>query len=358
MVEYAVLRGKVSGGHRAEDVQRMVRQQVDSHYTSNHFHIMVDTGERIWRCPVNVRSQDGSEVWFKIRDTFTEHPILSDLPALQTGLTPLPQRRPGKTLDFVREPLFDRFTMRHLPLGVVGPNNDVQDHVELHVQQAMNQADAEIFVFGSFWEGQQFPPDKVLGTQDGVHDIHMNQGNDPGHKKDDGIWQDGGVILLFPSTGRFVGIFLAFNSQVWFTDNQNGHRLPGFAEGPLVQGTAPQPGPAPVPPTVNVRVKIVAALLNPEGADQGQETVTLFNAHDAPVNLKGWQILDRQNGREVLGNIKLPRNEARTIHLSGRGAQLSNKGGSIRLLDNAGRQVHVVTYTAAQARSGEIVTFS
>ena len=358
MIEYAVLRGKVSGSHRAEDVQRMVREAGNRSYTSNHFHIMVDADGRTWRCPVNVRSQDGSEVWFKIRDTFTEHPILTDLPDLPTGLTRLPNRRPGRTLDFVREPLFDRFTMRHLPLGVAGSNNDVQDHVELHVQQAMNQAGAEIFVFGSFWEARQFPPDEVLGTQDGVHDIHMNQGNDRGHTNDDGVWQDGGVILSFPSTGRFVGIFLAFNSQVWFTDNQNGHRLRGFAEGPLVQGTAPQPGPAPEEPPVNIRVKIVAALLNPDGADQGRETVTLFNAHNAAVSLNGWQIIDRQNGREVLGNITLPRNEARTVSLSGNGAQLSNRGGSIRLLDNAGRQVHAVTYTAAQARSGEIVTFS
>jgi uncharacterized protein YukJ len=354
MISYGVLRGKVVRTERAENVQHLVREAGNHGYRSNHFHIVVEADGEQWRCPVNVRSQDGSEVWFKIRDAFTDHPILGDLPRLPEGLTALPHRRPGRTLDFIREPLFDRATMRHLPLQAGGANDDVQDHLELYTDQAQAQADATIYVFGSFWQSQQFPPDEVLGTSQGVHDIHMNQGNSNSFRGDDGVYQDGGVIFHLPQTNRFVGVFLAFNSQVWFTDNQSGHRLPGHPEGPLAQQGPIQPE-EPVPSTA--RVRIIAALLNPTGEDPGKETVTLFNSGVSDIPLMGWKILDRQNKAETLDGTFLVSNQAVTIRLSGHGAQLGNRGGSIRLLDAEGQLVHAVTYTEANAVSGQIVQF-
>lgn len=231
MVEYGVVRGRVHSWHRAEDVQQRVRANGETGYKSNHFHILVEAAGNLWRCPVNVKSGDGSEVWFKVRDTFTGHPILSVLPSLPIGLRELPERRAGSTLDYVREPLFDRRTMRQLPLGSPGVSDDVQDHLQLHVEQARVQANAEVYVFGSFWKNRKFPPDRVLNTDDGVHDVHMNQGNSQQYRGDDGVFQDGGVILSFPASNRYVGIFLCFQSQVWVTDNQSGHRVPGYAEG-------------------------------------------------------------------------------------------------------------------------------
>lgn len=50
----------------------------------------------------------------------------------------------------------------------------------------------------------------------------MNQGNHPNFKKDDGIWQDGGILIHFENENRWVGMFLAFQSQSWCTDD-NGH---------------------------------------------------------------------------------------------------------------------------------------
>jgi hypothetical protein len=44
-------------------------------------------------------------------------------------------------------------------------------------------------------------------------------------------------------------------------------------------------------------------------------------------------------------------NQAVTIRLSGNGAQLGNRGGSIRLLDSVDKLVHAVTYTEADAVS-------
>lgn len=45
----------------------------------------------------------------------------------------------------------------------------------------------------------------------------MNQGNDRRHAGDDGPWQDEALLVQLPD--GWVGIFLAFQSQCWHTDN-------------------------------------------------------------------------------------------------------------------------------------------
>lgn len=360
MIHYAILKGKLIRSIRAEQMQADVRSNVQGQhsYVSNHLHLLVESAGEQWRCPVNVKSADGSEVWIKVRDAFTDHPILDVLPELTEGLTPLPERRAGKTLDYVREPLFDRTTMRQLPKSSPGASDDVQDILQVYCDRAISEARALVYVFGSFWKNRQFPPDEVLGTDQGVHDVHMNQGNDNGHRGDDGIWQDGGIVFFFPETNRYVGTFQCFASQVWATD-VHGHRIPGAAEGPLAEGQQPAPAPTGGEPPVPVPTEaltIIAALINPDGADQGLETVTLFNASGADVNLEDWQLLDRANQAEKLTGI-IGRNQAVTLTLSGKGAQLGNHGGSLRLVSPDGLQVASVTWTAADAMSGQIVQF-
>ena len=40
--------------------------------------------------------------------------------------------------------------------------------------------------------------DKIFGflPGNGIHDIHMNQGNSSRFVRDDGVWQDGGLLML------------------------------------------------------------------------------------------------------------------------------------------------------------------
>ncbi len=45
----------------------------------------------------------------------------------------------------------------------------------------------------------------------------MNQGNVEKWKGDNGIWQDGGILIQFEKEEEWVGIFLAFQSQSWCT---------------------------------------------------------------------------------------------------------------------------------------------
>jgi uncharacterized protein YukJ len=350
MVDYGVLKGRIIEARRAEQVRG----------GKPHYHVIVETSPGVkWRCPVNVRSVDGSEVWYRIEDPLTSHPILQELEQLPSGLRALPNHKPGLTLDYIREPLFDRGLMNHLPFNVAGPNDDIQDEFEVRIRDVQADAHGGVCVFGSFWRHQQFEADQDFGTDQGVHDVHMNQGNDSRHRQDDGIFQDGGLLFHLPGRHMWVGFFLAFNSQVWATDD-HGHRLPGFPEGPRapIDRPTPIPRPTPVPVPSRAEVGIVAALVNPVGDDVGHETVTVFNAGSHAVNLQGWKIVDRNNNADTLGDTPVPANHSVTIRLTGTGAQLGNQGGSIRLLDPHNRVVDSVTYSHNQAQaSGVSVRF-
>jgi uncharacterized protein YukJ len=352
---YGVLRGVVIQHGRE-----------DSDPESPHLQlILVANGQR-WRCAVNVlssdkkASEDEKEVRFAVVDPLVGHPVLSRLNDLDEGFTFLRDRRPGQTLDFVREPLFAFEDMRHLPFFGPGVGDDLQDILELHVNKAEGKPaeEAEVFVWGSKFSGDQRPPDIQFNTRQGVHNIHMNQGNprEGGHFGDNGVFQDGGLIFRFPD--RFVGIFLKFESQSFQTDDQTGAPVEGAP--PFVP---PKPGEQPpvrtLPPiTSRPAVAIVAAVVNPEGEEIGNETVTLLNTLSQPVNLAGWGIEDRTGQRDSLDGAQLRGGEARTIVLTGQGARLGNKGGAITLRDRDGLRVHSVTYSQEDAREqGRTILF-
>src|SRR5436189_1455007 len=94
----------------------------------------------------------------------------------------------------------------------------------------------------------------------GIHDIHMNQGNSEEFMKDDGVWQDGSMLLHLPSEDRWVAAFLAFQSQCWHTDDSTGHCIGD-----------------PEQPAEDKGVVIIAATVNPAGDDPGMERVLLLN---------------------------------------------------------------------------------
>jgi hypothetical protein len=119
--------------------------------------------------------------------------------------------------------------------------------------------------------------------------------------------------------------------------------------------TAPIPAPEPVSGAGQIHV--IAALVNPGGDDVGKETVTLFNAELTPVELDGWRLMDRHDKVEDLSGRQIDGNASITIRLSGRGAQLGNRGGAIRLIAPHERLVDVATYTEGQASSGRIIVF-
>ena len=85
------------------------------------------------------------------------------------------------------------------------------------------------------------------------------------------------------------------------------------------------------------------------GDDTRKEVVVLGNTTTSTVDLNGWSIVDRNNHADTLAGIMLPGGESRAIKLTGAGAQLGNRGGTIVLRDKSGAQVHAVSYSEADA---------
>jgi hypothetical protein len=243
-----------------------------------------------------------------------------------------------------------------LPFDVPGSDNDLNEKIDKYVQRAMSDELAHIYAFGEKW-GPETIKDKIFGflPGNGIHDIHMNQGNAGQFAKDNGVWQDGGVLLHFPSENRWVGIFLKFQSQTWHTDDDSGQ--------PIDTKPSPIIGKPPVkpvkPPTVvepDYIVRIVAALVSPVGEDAGKETVTLLNTSPDAIDLTGWSIADKlKNKHRLSGTVAAGASVVVTLPPN---VQLSKKGGLITLLNQEGLKVDGVSYTQQQAqREGWTIVF-
>lgn len=317
--KYGVLAGKAVAARREDSDD------------SPHYQVHVRGGGTSFRIAVNVKSsQAPSELLYLISESF-RHPILASLRDVAEGFTPLAPKPGGLALDFMRGNLFDRADMRLLPHNLPGPDNDLSDRIEHYVKRAIDEPDARVFAFGERWGPEQGKPDKIFkfNPGNGIHDIHMNQGNVAAYRDDDGVWQDGGVVLRFPSADQWVALFLAFQSQAWHTDDTTGHAIEGVEE-------------------PDKRVRIVAALVNPVGGEPEAEAVLLLNPTPAAIDLGGWKIADRDKHKCPLSG-RLPAGEAVKVKLAAP-VKLGNAGGIITLLDAQGLKVDGVSYTKEQAR--------
>ena len=316
---YGVLKGRAIAAKREED------------QSSPHYQVHIQAGSTHYRIAVNVKSQlSPSELLFLVDDDF-RHPVTANLPGLEDEFSLLSTKPGGQAVDFIRGNLFDRSDMRLLQPNLPGPDNDLSDQIEHYVKRAMQETDARVYAFGERWGPEGGKADKIFGFRpgNGIHDIHMNQGNVPRFAGDDGVWQDGALMFHFPASKQWVAVFLAFQSQVWHTDDKTGHAI--------VDGPEP-----------DHLVRIVGALVNPIGPSPEQETVTLLNASPTDIDLAGWKLADRLKNKMALSGTILS-GSAITVKLP-QEVQLGNKGGIITLLNDKGLKVDGVSYTAQQAQ--------
>ena len=324
----------------------VVDQRIETTDTP-HYQVHLRAAGVDYRAAVNVRSQQRPpELLYLAVDNFA-HPVLDRLRTLPDGFTDLPGRADGPALDYIRGNLFQRDQMRPVPTAEPGPENDPGDFLDHYVRRAAGDPEARAFVFGQAWGPEPATADKVFHFRpgNGVHDIHMNQGNSGRFTADDGVYQDGALLLHFPADDSWVAIFLAFQSQSFHTDDVYGHTLP------------PGPRPTPSGPTsLDRSVRIVAALANPVGPAPEPETVTLLNTTPTAIDLSGWTIADRADNRHPLTG-HLPAGEAVRVPVAAPFA-LGNRGGTITLLDPTGRKIDGVAYTADQStQEGWTITF-
>ena len=305
-----------------------------------HYEVhLVDDGGEHWRAAVNVESKQApSELLYLVVDDFV-HPLTAQLVSLRSGWNPLERGADGQHLDYIRGNLFDRARMRLLPPALAGPDNDLADLLDGWLHRAVADPAATVYAFGQRFGPQAGVADPVFGfvPANGVHDIHMNQGNAGRFVRDNGVRQDGALLLQLPGQSRWVAIFLAFQGQSFHTDDVTGDAL--------------------VVPSVPASVRIIAALVNPAGPAPEAESVLLLNTSPEPVDLTGWRIADSARRTCPVPGGPLGAGETRRVPIAEQ-AGLGNNGGTVTLLDAVGLKVDGVAYTAADAsRDGWTVTF-
>lgn len=201
--QYSVLKGTPKSGALSKD-------------SRPHYLIELDVNGAVWQIAVNVESDTGAgtnaEVLYRIDENWTP-PDAAALTALPLGASALAGVNANPAIDYVRstvngQPMITRAQMADLPL----PGNSTSENLKNAVIQYLNQAiadkDGTVYAFGSqYTDGN------------GIHDIHMNQGNPANdHAEDNGIWQDGLLVFSMPASNQWVAIFLAFQDEVWTTD--------------------------------------------------------------------------------------------------------------------------------------------
>ncbi|MBB5318687.1 YukJ family protein [Tunturibacter empetritectus] len=221
ITNYSVLAGKPTAGKVVTGA-------------STHYQITMQAPCGPFTVAVNIQSVDGSEVLYDIVEDFAP-PDLAGLQALPLGMTALKSEPGGLALDFVRStvngaPMITKAQMTLLPQASAKAKgaSAEQEMIQRAKVKALENAvvtllnmtiadkDGVIYAFGSAYADS--------GKVDGIHDIHMNQGNPVGGKgggfsRDNGVWQDGALFINLPSKGTWTAVFIAFQTESWSTDS-------------------------------------------------------------------------------------------------------------------------------------------
>lgn len=309
-----------------------------------HLHVLVQAGDTSFDIAINVKSiaanSHQNQALFLIDENF-RHPATDRIQQLDLGFTRLDYERQSFALDYIRGNLFQPDQLEPVPAEENGDDNDLFAKLGFYIHRAIQHPHMLLYAFGEPWYAQRsnsrfgFTPDR------GVHEIHMNQGNDRNHHSDDGVWQDGAILLHDTRKDWWTAIFIAFETQSWHTDDQTGHTIPERAK---QAGSRYQ--------TDDPSVRIAAITSHP--VDGRAEEVFLFNTTPDHMAVDSWSLMDGDKNREQLDGF-IAGNSVRRIQLSGQGAQLPDAGGQLTLLNEDGHKVHGVVYTRPKEKGQTLV---
>lgn len=191
---------------------------------SPHYEVHVSADDIDYRLAINIKSKlKPSELLFYLNEDF-QNEFTNELSKLPFGFISLKSQSNQKyALDYVRQRFFTKEEMVKIPSDRPGEDNDLNEKIDKIIKKCAGDKESIIYTFGEKF-GPEFKRDKYFDftPERGIHDIHMNQGNGGDFKRDNGIWQDGGILINFPSENKWVALFLAFQSQLWNTD-ENGN---------------------------------------------------------------------------------------------------------------------------------------
>ncbi|KAL4860501.1 hypothetical protein BDV12DRAFT_181488 [Aspergillus spectabilis] len=287
-----------------------------------------DNGGDNLECAINIKSGDRQEsrLVYWVDEEISDRRLTERLAHLRTGYHALDDVEPESPddirLDYIRRNLFNSSTGRVLPHDIPGPNNDIIDVLEPRIKAAIDQG-ATVHIFGERYD-----------SRDGIHNVHMNQGNIAMYSGDDGVFQDGGLVFYFPESHKCLGVFLAFASQSVHTGNGSGHAISQVTWKDVLLNDV-----------IENSVAIRRAVVNPPTSGNQRQSITLANLTNRRVSLSGWKIRNSSGVEQVL-----PRNAA--LHPMATGdfdipnCPLSRDGDTITLLDGDGLKVAGVRFNS------------
>jgi len=206
---YGVFKGKI-----------MNIRPADTDDKTPHYEVHIKGNNEDYRIAINIASREWpSEVLYLVGEDFHSEQ-LDMLPTLSEGFKRIHDRHDELAIDYIRGGLFAPSKMIDLPASAAGANNELNEKVNKYFLEAKEKG-AMVYAFGEKYEHEK-RGDEYFGFSPnrGIHDLHMNQGNHTEYQKDDGIWQDGAVLIHFEAENRWVGMFIAFQSQSWSTDDR------------------------------------------------------------------------------------------------------------------------------------------
>ncbi len=188
---------------------------------SPHYEIWVEADGADYRIAVNVRSVDGSDVVALFDPDFAKA-TKRDLTALaaRPGLAALATGPDGQGLDYLRDGLFPLDRMQ--PIPAEGSGISLANLIDAQVERAEADPEAVVIAFGDHYFDAQ-GPDRTFGfsPEQGVHDIHMMQGNSCSFASDNRVNGDGAIFFRFRG-GETTALFVRFATQSVHTDDRTG----------------------------------------------------------------------------------------------------------------------------------------
>ncbi|MBP2653713.1 MAG: hypothetical protein H6Q73_1282 [Firmicutes bacterium] len=186
---------------------------------TSHYEVHVVDDDSDYRIAINVKSQQSPPELLYYIDENYQNNILAQLEDLPLGFTALQSTPESIALDYLRKNLFDYHKMQTAH-HIIGADNELAELIEKYIDLAIRTSNSTIYAFGQKWGPETGKRDQYFGFKpgNGIHDIHMNQGNTGRFEKDNGPYQDGGLFIHFPVKNQLVAIFLAFQSQSFDLD--------------------------------------------------------------------------------------------------------------------------------------------
>ena len=202
---------------------RFRREEPDNFGKWFHGFIYVNTPSGVYECAVDVNSPSGQFEYMMLGGL--DPTMFGNISALSDGYHELSRNGASGAIDYIRSPFVNQAKgCLSLILGLwnhfFGTNKKVWtinagDEALTKLEDLITNS-TRLYVFGA--------PYTYGG--DGVHDIHLNQGDPAGSQwyPANGIWQDGCVIAAKPGEEKLFGYFGKFVTQSLNTDN-NGNPI-------------------------------------------------------------------------------------------------------------------------------------